>query len=159
MQVNRVNNQQPTFGMKYVSPRKWNPEILKTLMDSNLVKEIDAKYPKAKAIYEKEFFGWRMSALNNVKLTIQLAKDKSVCLFNRYEKDEDYGSYQVDCNAKIRKTTLADLEKAFKRKQAELQLLKDIDDEREQVYARAKAENAKGRTPFQNFICKLFGID
>ena len=43
MQLGINNNNAPAFGIKYVGPRN----LWKTLEGSNLVKEIDAKYPKA----------------------------------------------------------------------------------------------------------------
>ena len=43
--MNNIKNNSPNFGMKYKSPRKWNIELLDTVMNSKLVKQIDHKYP------------------------------------------------------------------------------------------------------------------
>ncbi len=51
-----VSQNSPSFGIKYVEPRKWNPDILDTLMKSKLVKQVDCKYPNAEVNYE-HFFG------------------------------------------------------------------------------------------------------
>lgn len=50
MRVQNVNNQ-PNFGIKYVNPKAWNPNVLKTFEKSNLLKEINSKYPNAEARY------------------------------------------------------------------------------------------------------------
>ena len=47
MQIQDINGS-TSFGIKYIRPKKWNPDVLETLMNSNLVKEIDSKYPFAK---------------------------------------------------------------------------------------------------------------
>ena len=47
--VNRINN--TAFGLKCIKPERWNKEAYKTLINSNLVKEIDTKYPNASANY------------------------------------------------------------------------------------------------------------
>ena len=47
--VNSVNN--TSFGLKCIKPERWNKEAYNTLINSNLVKEIDKKYPNASANY------------------------------------------------------------------------------------------------------------
>ena len=47
--VNSVNN--TSFGLKCIKPERWNKETYKTLINSNLVKDIDKKYPNASASY------------------------------------------------------------------------------------------------------------
>ena len=50
MQISKISNNQnsfPSFQMRYKSPCLWNKELLSYVASSNLVKEIDAKYPKA----------------------------------------------------------------------------------------------------------------
>ena len=49
MQVQRVqnNNYNTNFGLRIRTKNEWNPKILNALQDSKLLKEIDAKYPKA----------------------------------------------------------------------------------------------------------------
>ena len=157
MQVNRINNQQPSFGMKYVKPREWNPEVLKTLMDSKLVKEIDAKYPKAKAVWEESYDADSKLMTYN-KLNIALAKDKVVEFFYRNKLDDNYYSSNLDCAKKIKNSTLNDLEQMYDQDQRYIQADAMEEEKNERIYARAETENAKIRSPFQNFICKIFGI-
>ena len=54
MQVKSIDSRYncPNFGIKYIEPKSWDPEILKTLKESNLVKQIDSKYPDATVIYD-----------------------------------------------------------------------------------------------------------
>lgn len=52
MQVRTADNQ-PAFGIKYVDKNLWNPKILEAFEKSNLLKEIDAKYPQAEVRYYK----------------------------------------------------------------------------------------------------------
>lgn len=40
-----------TFKMNCIKPESWNKEVLKVFEQSNIVKEIDKKYPKASANY------------------------------------------------------------------------------------------------------------
>ena len=47
--VNNVNN--TNFGIKCIKSERWNKETYKTLINSNLVKDIDKKYPNASANY------------------------------------------------------------------------------------------------------------
>lgn len=157
MQVNRINNQQPSFGMKYVKPREWDPKVLKTLMDSSLVKEIDAKYPKAKAVWE-ECFNPYSDLSTYCELNIVLAKDKVIEFFYRDKLDDNYYSSSLDCAKKIKNSTLNDLEQMYDEDQRFKQDEAMEKTENERIFARAEAENAKIRSPFQNFICKIFGI-
>lgn len=55
MQVQSVNNQynNPNFGIKYVRPRHFPSDVLDALMQSELVKQIDEKYPKARVKYSE----------------------------------------------------------------------------------------------------------
>ena len=53
MQVRIVDNQ-PAFGIKYVNKNSWNPNVLEAFEKSNLLKEIDTKYPKAEVSYCKK---------------------------------------------------------------------------------------------------------
>ena len=49
MQVQRIqnNNYNTNFGLRILTKNEWNPKVLNALQDSKLLKEIDAKYPKA----------------------------------------------------------------------------------------------------------------
>ena len=50
LQVQIVDNQ-PNFGIKYVNKNIWNSKVLETFENSKLLKEINAKYPNAQALY------------------------------------------------------------------------------------------------------------
>ena len=50
MQVQNINNQ-PNFGIKYINKNTWNPKVLEAFENSKLLKEINAKYPKAETRY------------------------------------------------------------------------------------------------------------
>ena len=52
MQVQPIKNQ-PNFGIKCVNKKAWNPKVIEAFEKSNLVKEINTKYPKAEAHYYK----------------------------------------------------------------------------------------------------------
>ena len=41
------NNYNTNFGLRILTKNEWNPKVLNALQNSNLLKEIDAKYPKA----------------------------------------------------------------------------------------------------------------
>lgn len=161
MQVNRVNNQQPSFGMKYVNPTKWSPRLLKTLMDSSLVKEIDAKYPKAEAEW-KDVFGDKL----DYQLVITLTKDKSAKFFDRDFSDCRFDCSIYDCMKKIEKSTLEDVEKMCARDKFHRQEIEKEHMEIERIYARAEAENSKTRAEVENskkrssspnFLRRFFG--
>ena len=52
--MNTINTQynNTNFGMRYKNPEKWGRKTLQTFMDSQLKKDIDAKYPNAIASYK-----------------------------------------------------------------------------------------------------------
>lgn len=154
MQVNRVNNQQTSFGMKYINPTKWNPRLLKTLMDSSLVKEIDAKYPKAEA-------EWKSVFEDNLdyQLIITLTKDKFAKFFDRDFSHHRFDVSIYDCMEKIEKSTLEDLEKMCARDKFYRQEIEKENAKYERIYARAEAENSKPRSSSPNFLRRFFGWD
>ena len=53
MQVNKVQNNSPAFGIKYVNKQAWNADVLKAFENSKLVEEIDNKYKDAVVRYIK----------------------------------------------------------------------------------------------------------
>lgn len=164
----QVNNQSPAFGMKYVEPRKWNPQVLKTLMESPLAKEIDAEYPKAKAIY-KHHIDNEIPRLSHVKLTIELTKDKIIDFFTAF-KDSPFGNeYSLSTGLikkKIKESNLETLENIIKEKDEKNVEKAKKRAEANAIYAQAEANNAKleaeqqavKRNPLQKFICRIFGI-
>lgn len=49
MKIENVNS--TSFGIRCIKPERWNKEVYETLLNSNVAKEIDKKYPKATANY------------------------------------------------------------------------------------------------------------
>ena len=145
MQVNRVNNQQPSFGMKYVNPTKWSPRLLKTLMDSSLVKEIDAKYPKAQAEW-KDVFDDKL----DYQLVITLTNDKFAKFFDRDFSHHRFDFCVDDCMRKIKNSTLEDLEKMCARDKFYRQEIEKENAKYERIYARAEEENSKTKSEVEN---------
>lgn len=52
MNIQKTNNNQPSFQMRCVFRKHWNPEILSTFENSKIVKELDKYFPDAKAYYD-----------------------------------------------------------------------------------------------------------
>ena len=82
MDISRIqNNNQPNFGIRYRNLKAWNKELFNTFETSELVKEIDRKYPKAKVNLIK-FTGEESIAnseiIHPLVMDIQLAKDKFI---------------------------------------------------------------------------------
>ncbi len=73
MQVNRVDNN-VSFGIKIPNRKAWDNNVLKAFENSDLVKQIDKKYPKATASYNK-FFDWEDETYTVVS-QLNLNKDK-----------------------------------------------------------------------------------
>lgn len=74
MQVNRVDNN-VSFGIKIPNRKAWDKNVLKAFENSDLVKQIDKKYPKATASYDK-FFDWEDETYTVVS-QINLKNDKN----------------------------------------------------------------------------------
>lgn len=98
MQVKSIDSKysSPNFGIKYINPRSWNPSILDALMKSDLVKQIDRKYPNASVTYDCFFGDYTLDFnLNNI-IKPQILETKFFKLIDE-----------------IRTTSLKDLEKNF----------------------------------------------
>ena len=80
MQINKIQqNNQPNFGIKFVNKNAWNKEVLKVFEGSKLLKDIDAKYPKAELHYIKMSGEESMindELIHTLIMDIKLAKDK-----------------------------------------------------------------------------------
>ena len=74
MQVNKVDNN-VSFGIKIPNRKAWDNNVLKAFENSDLVKQIDKKYPKATASYNK-FFDWEDETYTVVS-QLNLKKDKN----------------------------------------------------------------------------------
>ena len=73
MKIDKTNQQQykPTFQMKYMFKKYWQPDILKALEESKLVKDIDKRYPDARAYFDSYVTDQRV---NNTSVIIKLDK-------------------------------------------------------------------------------------
>lgn len=79
MQINKINNNETTFGIKYVNRKNWNKDVLKAFENSKLIKSIDEKYPKATVEYAKiseEESLVNSEMLHTLIMDIKLAKNK-----------------------------------------------------------------------------------
>ena len=74
MQVNKVDNN-VSFGIKIPNRKAWDKNVLRAFENSDLVKQIDKKYPKATASYNK-FFDWEDETYTVVS-QLNLNKDKN----------------------------------------------------------------------------------
>ena len=74
MQVNKVDNN-VSFGIKIPNRKAWDKNVLKAFENSDLVKQIDKKYPDAVASYNK-FFDWDDETYTVVS-QLKLNKDKN----------------------------------------------------------------------------------
>ena len=50
MEIAKLNNQ-PNFGVRCINTKSWNKDVLQKFEQSQLVQEIDAKYPNASSNY------------------------------------------------------------------------------------------------------------
>jgi len=78
MYVSKIENQ-PNFQMTYINKKSWSKKILQTIEKSDLVRDIDKKYPTAFASYTKILE--ENNALNaepnyHISFILKLAKDK-----------------------------------------------------------------------------------
>ena len=109
MYISKVNNT-PSFGMNYVNKGNWNERFLKSFENSQLVHEIDKKYPDAVVKYIKVAEDDMADSEPNFRSTlfIKLAKDK-ICKYfidSHTSRGADNAMSQM-----INNMTLADVEK------------------------------------------------
>ena len=79
MQINKINNNETTFGIKYLNKKAWNKDVLKAFENSKFLKSIDEKYPKAAVEYAKiseEESIANSEMLHTLIMDIKLAKNK-----------------------------------------------------------------------------------
>ena len=76
MNVAKLSHQnEPSFGIKYLNKGKWDKNVLQTFEKSNLLKNIDKKYPSASVIYDK-FYEFEDDT-HTLIAKLNLAKDKT----------------------------------------------------------------------------------
>ena len=109
MYISKVVNT-PSFGMNFVNKGNWNERFLKSFENSQLVKDIDKKYPEAVVKYIKVAEDDMADSDTNFRSTlfIKLAKDK-ICKYfidSHTSRGADNAMSQL-----INTKTLADVEK------------------------------------------------
>ena len=128
MQVKSIDSQysSPNFGIKYINPRSWNPSILDALMKSDIVKQIDRKYPNASVTYN--CFGYHSKCFYTLDFNLNNIK-KPQFLATKFFKLID----------EIRTTSIIDLEKNFI---DEVERRNTIEQQVENIYKAAEEANA-----------------
>ena len=133
----------PNFGIKYVRPKEWHPEILRAVMDTQLVRQIDAKYPAA------EISCLGSSAVKSLNVMLRKGVDLDFFAFSMYEPNALKIAYD-----RLQKITLDDIEKHFPNTTSKL-----THDEAEDIFEEAEHLNQlhedKLRTPFVKAIRKF----
>ena len=109
MYISKVSNT-PCFGMNFVNKGNWNERFLKSFENSQLVKDIDKKYPEAVVKYIKVAEDDMADSDTNFRSTlfIKLAKDK-ICKYfidSHTSRGADNAMSQL-----MNEKTLADVEK------------------------------------------------
>ena len=103
MNVQKIDNT-PNFGIKYVKPRKWNSNVLDTLMKSNLVKQIDNKYPNAQVKYLSGYSGMYPNTRHSFSNLYFILNGKQSCL--------SIGArYDAELTERIQSASLDNIEK------------------------------------------------
>ena len=79
MQINKINNSETTFGIKYMNKKAWNKDVLNAFENSKLLKSIAEEYPNATVKYtktsEEESF-INSEIIHTLIMDIKLAKNK-----------------------------------------------------------------------------------
>ena len=147
METSNIQTATPSFGIKYSNPKCWNPKVLQTLAESNLIKEIDAKYPKAKAVYESNaLFDL---AYKKVFIRLKPYEEEAVILHD----SSDLHTFDRDCCTIIRNMTLDLLENQILTKKLEAEETQIMKKEARMRKIKKVKENLK------NFFGKLFRLN
>jgi len=64
MKVQPINNR-TSFGIRYVNSKTWDPIVRDAVHKSNLVKEINKKYPNAKVEFHEVTYNKKLPTINN----------------------------------------------------------------------------------------------
>ena len=83
MKISQIDNQlisQPSFGIKYKNRNAWIPQLLKSFENTNLVKELDRKYPEAEVFVREmpklDKISETKEKIYTVDIVIGLVKDR-----------------------------------------------------------------------------------
>ncbi len=154
--MNTINTQynNTNFGMRYKNPEKWGRKTLQTFMDSQLKKDIDAKYPNAIVSYkvktkrESALFE-RKEYCHRLTFDLQLEKGKiwqhTESTLNTKDLLDDVFSKKIDQLSL--QTIEDDIQKEINTKNKHLEYIK-----------KAKKENETNNpTTLKKIIDMLFG--
>lgn len=154
--MNTINTQynNTNFGMRYKNPEKWGRKTLQNFMDSQLKKDIDAKYPNAIASYkvktkrESALFE-RKEYCHRLTFDLQLEKGKiwqhTESTLNTKDLLDDVFSKKIDQLSL--QTIEDDIQKEINTKNKHLEYIK-----------KAKKENETNNpTTLKKIIDMLFG--
>lgn len=152
MNISRVSSSEnnPNFGIRYNKPSKWHPEVLQALRESNVVKEIDKKYPKAVANYYVNGSTGSIRTLN-FKLRNDMDIDMLACSIfapnavKKFCKD-------------IKELKLADIEKHFPFKDT-VYTTNQVDDLVREVEAHNCTQEEQITSPVTRFFRYIFDPD
>lgn len=143
MQVQPVNSQ-PNFGIKCVNKKAWNPKVLEAFEKSNLVKEINIKYPKAEAHYNK---------INDADFSIINTDDEYTTILDIIlQRDKKY-RWNLTSHAE----SVPDKHLIEKLKTITLKEVEDNSSQTIQPYATIKITKIKKPNIFKRVYNKLFG--
>ena len=82
MQVQPINNNNQTFGIRYLNKSAWSKVVLKAFEESDVLRSIDQKYPAAQINYTK--FNWSDIAndepITTALLSLRLNEKKAYTL-------------------------------------------------------------------------------
>ena len=123
----RNNLSTPNFGIKYIEPRNWPPDVLDTLMKSDFVKRIDSKYPNAEVSYSSYFN--KFSKKFVTKLSFKFDKTMEETFLTRSN------IHMID---EIKKASLEKIEQRYKNK---IKIKKEKEEYAVNVYKAAEESN------------------
>ncbi len=138
--MNTINTQynNTNFGMRYKNPEKWGRKTLQNFMDSQLKKDIDAKYPNAIASYkvktkrESTFFE-RKEYCHRLTFDLQLEKGRiwqhTESTLNTKDLLDDVLSKKI--NQLSLQTIEEDIQKEINTKNKHLEYIKKAKEENE----------------------------
>lgn len=145
MQIQKTdNNKQPSFQMRCVFRKHWNPEILRTFEDSKLVKELDKYFPDAKAYYDSYINDQRVYCPS---ILVNLDKDRffKISADKKYigNPDFDFSATNKQLAERINNATLEQVHSALIKGKVSLK-------KTEQVIKKAEEFNHKTNLKIQN---------
>lgn len=132
MKVQQINNQK-SFGIRYVNSRTWDPIVRDTVHKSNLVKEINKKYPNAKVEFNETKLDKNLPTINNrwindvsylFSLTFHLNSEMKYSALYSYQQNLSEAKNSVLTN--LKNLTLEEVEKYIASKKMEANICSKV---------------------------------